>query len=152
LSNTSNKRAQETFDVFLCHNHNDKPQVKLIGEQLQARGLAPWLDEWELPPGIPWQRLLEEQILQIKSAAVFVGKSGIGPWQHMELEAFLQEFVHRQCPVIPVILADAPKVPELPPFLALNTWVDFREPDQAYALHRLVSGIKGVPPGRWPPK
>jgi WD40 repeat protein len=67
------------FDVFLCHNSEDKPAVKEIGERLKEQGILPWLDEWELRPGLPWQRLLEEQIEQIKSAAVFIGQSGIGP-------------------------------------------------------------------------
>jgi nucleotide-binding universal stress UspA family protein len=77
------------FDVFLCHNGQDKPEVKKIAETLKQQGLTPWLDEWELQPGLPWQRELEKQIQNIKSAAVFVGGSGIGPWQQMEIEAAL---------------------------------------------------------------
>ncbi len=72
---------------------------------------------------------LEEQIEHIKTAAVFVGKDGIGPWQHMELEAFLREFVSRGCPVIPVLLDYAPEKPQLPIFLRGMTWVDFRKTD-----------------------
>src|SRR5438128_12059607 len=96
------------FDVFLCHHSADKPAVKKIGEELKERGILPWLDEWELRPGLPWQPLLEQQIKQIKSAAVFVGKNGRGPWQDMELYAFLRKFTKRdeKGPVIPVILAD----------------------------------------------
>jgi hypothetical protein len=105
------------FDVFLCHKSEDKPTVKDIGNQLKDLGILPWLDEWELRPGLPWQRLLEEQIGQIKSVAVFVGRQGIGPWQQQELEAFLREFVNRGCPVIPVLLPDAPEEPQLPIFL-----------------------------------
>jgi len=60
------------FDVFLCHNGEDKASVKKIAEELKERGILPWLDEWELPPGRPWQPLLEKQIEKIKSAAVFV--------------------------------------------------------------------------------
>ncbi len=130
------------FDVFLCHNSEDKDAVKEIGEQLMARGILPWLDEDELPPGRPWQRLLEEQIEQIKSAAVFVGEEGIGPWQQMELEAFLREFNRRGCPVIPVILPNAPKKPELPIFLRGMTWVDFRK-IETKPLDRLIWGITG---------
>ena len=109
---------------------------------MKEHGILPWLDEWELRPGLPWQRLLEEQIGQIKSAAVFIGKDGIGPWEQMELEAFLREFVNRGVPVIPVILANAPKEPKLPIFLRSMTWVDFRkkEPD---SLKRLIWGITG---------
>ena len=69
-----------TFDVFLCHNSEDKPIVKNIGKKLKKEGLKPWLDEWELQPGMPWQVSVEEQIHEIRSAAVFVGKMGIGPW------------------------------------------------------------------------
>ena len=58
------------FDVFLCHNSQDKSEVIDIGFKLKERGLNPWLDEWELQPGLPWQRELERQIQNIKSAAV----------------------------------------------------------------------------------
>jgi TIR domain len=136
------KIAIGDFDVFLCHNSKDKVKVREIGDKLKEYGLLPWLDEWELQPGLPWQRHLEEQIGQIKSAAVFVGKDGIGPWEFVELEAFLREFVKRKCPVIPVILDYATMEPKLPIFLGGMSWVDFRqkEPDP---LKRLIWGITG---------
>ena len=130
------------FDVFLCHTSIDKPAVKKIAEQLKEQGLLPWLDVWELRPGLPWQRALEEQIEHIQTAAVFVGKEGIGPWQQMELEAFLREFVHRGCPVIPVLLDYAPKEPQLPVFLRGMTWVDFRKVGSE-PLENLIWGITG---------
>ncbi|MFN9624240.1 MAG: toll/interleukin-1 receptor domain-containing protein, partial [Cyanobacteriota bacterium] len=46
------KREAKAFDVFLCHNSINKAHVKRIGERLKAFGLLPWLDEWELRPGI----------------------------------------------------------------------------------------------------
>jgi formylglycine-generating enzyme required for sulfatase activity len=134
----------EQFDVFLCHNSADKPQVIQIAEQLQQYDLKPWLDIWELPPGRSWQRLLEKQIEQISSAAVFVGENGFGPWQQQELYAFLSEFVSRDCPVIPVLLPNAPTKPELPVFLRQFTWVDFRisDPDPMYQLRWGITGKK----------
>ena len=134
----------EQFDVFLCHNSEDKPQVRKIAEQLQQYDLKPWLDIWELPPGRSWQRLLEKQIEQISSAAVFVGENGFGPWQQQELYAFLSEFVDRDCPVIPVLLPNAPTKPELPVFLRQFTWVDFRasDPDPMYQLRWGITGKK----------
>jgi WD40 repeat protein len=137
------KEATMDFDVFLCHKGIDKPVVKKIGEQLKVEGLLPWLDEWELRPGLPWQRALEQQIEHIKSAAVFVGKDGLGPWQQMELEAFLREFVDRGCPVIPVLLDYAPDKPQLPVFLRGMEWVDFRKSDPE-PLERLIWGITGT--------
>jgi hypothetical protein len=114
------------FDVFLCHNSQDKPEVTEIALKLEEMGLRPWLDEWALQPGLPWQRELERQIQSIKAAAVFVGGSGIGPWQEMEIEAYLRRFVRKGSPVIQVLLTNAPKEPALPVFLEGNTWVDFR--------------------------
>jgi GTPase SAR1 family protein len=142
-SKLQGKIATGDFDVFLCHHGVDKTPVKKIGEQLKEQGILPWLDEWELRPGIPWQRLLEVRIEQIKSAAVFVGKNGIGPWQQLELEAFLREFANRGCPVIPILLPDAPDEPQLPRFLKGMTWVDFRSQDPD-PMERLIWGITGV--------
>jgi hypothetical protein len=141
----AHKRAAGQFDVFLCHNSSDKPAVKSIAQALKARGLLPWLDQWELPPGQQWQPLLEKQIASIRSAAVFVGSAGVGPWQEQELYGFLREFVSRHAPVIPILLPDAPATPELPIFLKAMTYVDFRlsDPDP---LARLEWGITGVRP------
>lgn len=136
------KQATNDFDVFLCHHGIDKSEVKKIGQQLMTQGILPWLDEWELRPGLRWQRLLEQQIGQIKSAAVFVGKNGIGPWTQLELEAFLQEFVTRGCPVIPIILPDASAEPQLPIFLRGMTWIDFRKHDPD-PMKQLLWGITG---------
>lgn len=137
------KRASGAFDVFLCHNVADKPAVAQIGRQLMQHGVLPWLDEWELRPGLPWQRLLEDQINTIRTAAVFVGPGGIGPWQRHELDGFLREFNTRGCPVIPVLLPSAGPAPELPLFLRGITWVDFRAltPDP---IAQLLWGITGV--------
>lgn len=133
------------FDVFLCHNSQDKEEIIEIAEKLEEKALKPWLDEWALQPGLPWQRELEYQIQNIKAAAVFVGESGIGPWQEMEIEAYLREFIRRKCPVIPVLLPNVGKTPELPLFLKGNVWVDFRRirPDP---MERLIWGITGIRP------
>ena len=69
-----------TFDVFMCHNSADKPSVRELLRELKANGVKAWIDDQQLPPGVPWQPLLEKHIKQVKSAAVFVGVNGIGPW------------------------------------------------------------------------
>jgi TIR domain/Effector-associated domain 1 len=139
------KAASSQFDVFLCHNSQDKPEVQKIANQLLELGIRPWLDVWQLRPGFPWQPELETQVKTSKSAAVFVGSSGLGPWQTREIEAFMREFVDRQCPVIPVLLATAPQKPQLPVFLSGHMWVDFRQP-QPEPITQLVWGITGINP------
>jgi hypothetical protein len=36
------------FDVFLCHNSEDKPAVRDISRQLVREGINPWLDELDV--------------------------------------------------------------------------------------------------------
>jgi hypothetical protein len=143
----SGKHATNDFDVFLCYNRQDAPSVMNIGEQLKEKGLLPWLDVWNVRPGFPWQEELEKQIKNVRSVAVFVGKSGQGPWQQMEIMAFLRRFVDekrkdREFPVIPVILRGCMTPPDLPPLLAGNRWVDFRDP-QSKPIDELIWGITG---------
>jgi hypothetical protein len=139
------KEEVAEFDVFLCHNWEDKPAVRRLAQQLRERGLRPWLDERELRPGIPWQSALEEVIAGIPAALVIVG-SRVGPWQDQELAAFLRQFMRRRCAVIPVLLPDADRQ-DLPVFLDGLTWVNLTvaEPDP---IDQIVWGITGKHPNR----
>ena len=130
------------YDVFLCHNSRDKPQVMTIGERLKERGILPWLDVWEIRPGMRWQKELRRTIRSVKSAAVFIGDRGTGPWQELEVEAILQEFVRRGRPVIPVILEGRAGIPRLPPFLSSWHMIDMRKPSPD-PFEQLVWGITG---------
>lgn len=140
---TPDIRAESgAFDVFMCHNSEDKPEIRRITVELLQQGIRPWLDEQEITPGTLWQSALEDQIANIKSAAIFIGASGIGPWQNMEIRAFINEFVERQCPVIPVLLPSVTSTPNLPILLKNFHAVDFRKPSPD-PLQQLVWGIKG---------
>jgi hypothetical protein len=138
------KIARHEYDVFLCYNEEDQHIVEAIGNQLMNRGIAPWLDKWEVRPGMSWHLQVEEQIEYIKSAAVFVGQGGTGPWLQVIIRAFLREFVERGCPVIPVHITKASGKPKLPIFLRDMQWVDFGDHDsEDDSLDRLIFGITG---------
>src|SRR3954447_10647836 len=116
------------YDVFLSHSSADKPAVEKLARKLLDAGLSPFLDKWNLVPGEPWQEALEEALDSSRTCAVFLGPSGIGPWQNEEMRAALQSRVsERGFRVIPVLLPQAhtPARRELPRFLTRLTWVDF---------------------------
>lgn len=138
------------YDVFLSHTSRDKPQVEELARRLKRRRLKPFLDKWHLVPGEPWQEALEEALDRSRTFAVFLGPGDLGPWQNEELRDALDTRVQdKSRRVIPVLLpgASMPEKQALPRFLRRLTWVDFRGGlDDPQALHRLVCGIKGIPP------
>jgi GTPase SAR1 family protein len=136
------KIETDDFDVFMCHNSQDKQQVIAVGERLRERGILPWLDTWEIRPGTRWQPELRKRIKSIRSAAVFVGAKGPGPWQELEVEALLAEIAKRKRPIIPVILDGRQGSPRFPSFLDLWHVVDMRKPDPD-PFEQLVWGITG---------
>ena len=139
-------------DVFLSHDSSDKAEVEAIARRLREAGIEPWLDKWHLIPGDPWQPAIEAALQETKSCAVFIGKAGIGPWQHEEMRAAVARRVESNgvpFRVIPVLLPEAhrPVRSKLPNFLVATTWVEFgdglRDPA---ALHALICGVRGLPP------
>jgi hypothetical protein len=138
----------EIFDVFLCHNSEDKPFVREIAQKLSQENIKPWLDEADIKAGSFWHTTIGKQIETVKSAAVFVGQHGVGPWQQREMIALLDEFDRRGCPVIPVILESAPVQITLPWSLKGLHCVDFRATD-THPLKRLIWGITDQKPAEF---
>ena len=139
------------YDVFLSHNSADKEVVENIAQRLrQEAKLQPFLDKWHLIPGEPWQEGLEEALDQSRTCAVFLGPSGLGPWENEEMRDALDQRVrNKSFRVIPVLLpgADPKDETTLPRFLRRLTWVDFRQGlEDKEAFHRLICGIQGIPP------
>ena len=93
------------FDVFLAHNSIDKDQIKLINEKLKDRGMKTWLDVEQIQPGKSFQDAIQQAIPSIKSAAIFIGKHGLGNWQGLELKVILSMCLKQNIPVIPVLLS-----------------------------------------------
>ena len=123
------KLATNDFDVFLSYKTSDRKAVKEIAEKLKQRGILPWLDIEQIRPGFSWQLALEKQIKNVKSAAVFIGRGRLGPWQTPEAEAIVNRAVREKLPVVPVLLSTAPRAPKVPIFLENLHRVDFRQDD-----------------------
>ncbi len=148
--------AKPEYDVFLSHATPDKPVVEELARILKKRGFEPWLDKWNLVPGEPWQEAIEKALEDCAVCAVCLGPSGTGPWQNEEMRAAIARRVSdrsRQFRVIPILLprSERGEPGRLPAFLRATTWVEFRETlDDEKALHRLIAGIRGLPPGSDP--
>jgi hypothetical protein len=139
------------YDVFLSHPHTHADWVEQLAVRLtDEHGLKVWLDKWVLIPG---QNYIPEMARGLEEAAtctVCVGNGTPRGWVKQEIQKAVNRQVnHESFRVIPLLMPDAAE-DSVQDFLELRTWVDFRK-DAGEAFHRLVCGIKGVPPGRWRP-
>jgi len=62
ITTTITKEAIGEFDVFLAHNSQEKTHVIALGEKLKERGLNPWIDTEQVPPGQWFQDILQQAI------------------------------------------------------------------------------------------
>jgi sugar lactone lactonase YvrE len=154
--------ADETsWDVFFSYSSPDRAEVERLALRVENEaGLKVFLDRWHLVPGDPFIPELDAAIRASRCCTVFLGKDDVRPWQHQEVQAALNRAVRRSASgsgptfrVIPVLLPGAVELDEddLPSFIGLRTWVDFRSGkglDDEEPFARLVAGIRGVAPGR----
>jgi hypothetical protein len=135
------------YDVFLSYSRVDAAAVQLLAEELRRRQLRVFFDQSELPPGDPWQPLVEQALQDAGAIVVAVGSSGVGTWEAKEVDAALRrQAVEKDVRVIPVILprATKPNERDLPVFLAGNTWVAFEQSvSEELPLRTLYWGITG---------
>ncbi|MBD2453671.1 tetratricopeptide repeat protein [Nostoc sp. FACHB-87] len=134
------------FHVFLAHHSADKPLVREIATKLKQRGFKPWIDEEQIPPGRSFQQAIQQAIDTVETAAIILGKDGVGRWQEWEIETFFSRCVENKMIVIPVLLPGVDEVPEKLPFLRNLRWINFDSLDDINALGLLIWGITGEKP------
>ena len=134
----------EDFHVFLAHNSYHKSKIEFVARELRRRGLRPWLDKEQIPPGRWFQDIIQSGIRESRSAAIFIGRKGVGRWQAIEIQSFVSRCVEENIPVIPVLLPGIKSFPQELYFLKQLTYVRFvRRIDETAALDLLEWAIKG---------
>ena len=138
------------YDVFLCHNSRDKPEVKEIEQQLQAQGIRTFLDVSEILGGDSWSIKIVEAISESKTGVVFLGSNDLGLYQKKEIKEFRGKRFRTNFKVIPVLLKDAPP-PENLNLPSDHRWlidelhcVDLRSGKDPQALEKLIKAIQNV--------
>jgi len=145
-----NNLISENYDVFLAHNSVDKELVEEVCTILKNRGIKPWLDKEQIPPGRWFQDVIQNTIKKISSAAIFIGNKGLGRWQIVELRSFISQCVERNIPVIPVLLPAVKTIPSEFVFLNEFNWVRFKDNiNEKDAIDNLIWGITGKHPERF---
>jgi len=144
--------VQTSFDIFLSHAHDDAAWVEELARHLEDNyGFRVWLDKWVLVPGRSWQQAMARGLEDARNCAVFISAVTPKGWFDKEIQRALDlQTRNPKFGVIPVLMPNGDPS-AIPPFLASNTWADFRDgQDRDYALHVLRQGVRGEPVGRWP--
>src|SRR5262245_39362850 len=93
------------YDAFLSYNSQDRLAVEELERRLRAERLTLYLEVRELPPGREFQPALAEALRKSKTCVMFLGPSGLGPWQREELQVAIDKRVRDpDFHVIPVLL------------------------------------------------
>ncbi|MCX6628192.1 MAG: TIR domain-containing protein [Candidatus Solibacter sp.] len=134
------------FDVFLSYNSRDEVWTKRLKERLAAQGLRVWLDRDQIRPGDLFVEALGNGLKTSRAVVLICSPESVGSrWVMTEYNRALVSMNDADEPprIIPVLLRDA----QLPEFLQILQWVDFRK-DEEYeqSLRRLVWGVTG----EWP--
>jgi WD40 repeat protein len=144
--------APRRYDAFLSYNSLDRPAVQELAGRLKGAGLELYLEEWELAPGREFQPALAEGLRDSQTCVVFLGPSGLGPWQKQEIQVAIDRRARDSAyPVIPVLLpgAERPRRGDVAhlEFLINASWVEFlKSLDDAAAFDKLLWGITGKRP------
>ena len=135
-------------DVFLCHNSADKAAIEGLRKRLEALGIHSWLDARSLRRDQHQQPQIEAAMEVLPCIAIFLGPSGIGKWQELEMQVASTLYAKRKRGVLVALLPgvlDDPKVPLFHadlPRIDLRKWNSPGEP----GLTDLVAGIFGQAP------
>lgn len=146
ISVLQGKQQTQDYDVFISYSSRHKDEVLEIARKLKDHAILPWVDVWELRPGIPWQKSIEAIIEKIGSAAIMIGPHPLTPEQREHLRYLRIEKTPKKK------IQEAQKEME-EQNLKLGPWQDF----EAAALIRefvkrgcpvipvILQGVKGTP-------
>jgi WD40 repeat protein len=135
------------FDVFLSHSSKDKPEVEWLAGQIEKHGLRPFLDKWDLHAGRSWRGDLERALENSKTAVVFFGPHGVGPWHDAEIDILVDQATTRRNDFrLTSILLPGATLDNVPKFLRRLGRLDFSQQwEDPSHVRELVSFVTGSP-------
>ena len=134
-------------EVFLCHNSKDKREISKISTFLEGRNIKTWMDKNDFRPFEPWECQLASYLQKKPTTAVFIGSSGLGPYQVKEVKTLLQNKKDSRMGLVllPSCSVDLPNDFSLRTNLEIYQWIDFHEEDSD-PVEKLVWGVTGKRP------
>ncbi|HVH12108.1 MAG TPA: toll/interleukin-1 receptor domain-containing protein [Longimicrobium sp.] len=134
------------YDVFFSYDHDDAAWAQKLAGALRDRGLRVWIDSGEIRAAERWAEEIEEGLRASRVYAMIVTRRALSSrWVRDEYYVALAIGNTDGVPlIVPVLVEDV----ELPGFLSIRQWVDFRTPDRFdLVVKHLVESIAAESPG-----
>lgn len=128
-----------TYDVFLSHNSQDKPQVRKLAERLKKAALRVWFDEWVIKAGDDIYLAIEQGLETARVQVLCLSPAALGSeWVTLERSTVLfRDPTNTGRRFVPLLLADC----TLPDTLRRYKYVDFRQETSA-AFEELLAACR----------
>ena len=130
-----------SYDVFLSHNHADKPRVRLLAKKLRSEGLRVWFDEWIIKPGDDIYLAIENGLQTARTLVLCLSPAALGSdWVGLERSTVLfRDPSNAGRRFIPLLLEPC----DLPDTLRRYSYVDYRKAAAA-EFKKLVQACRGA--------
>jgi hypothetical protein len=127
-------------DAFICYSHADKKFAQKLANDLSARGIKVWFDEFEMLPGESLHERIEQGILKSSWFLIVLSPNSVqSNWCKKELYSALQiEFERDNVYVIPVIH----RACTIPLFLKDKFTVDLQGKKYEVGITSIFKGFK----------
>jgi hypothetical protein len=130
--------------IFLSHSSKDKPNVRLLLQQLKTHGIEVWIDEEQIKVGDSISSKIQQGLRESNYLCIWITNNAMeSGWVEKEWLPMIKQEIDEKRTVVLPLLAESCR---LPPFLADKRFADFRE-SFSHGLNDLFQAI-GIPTKR----
>jgi tetratricopeptide (TPR) repeat protein len=136
--------------IFISYAHADHADwTAKLAADLEQDGFTVFFDRWDIAPGDPLVRRLDEALSSASAGLIVFGRStGASRWVYTEYSALVQRMEDDEARLIPVLLDDVP----LPPILGTRVCADFRYCDSERRYRDCLAQLEQALRGERPPR
>lgn len=133
--------SREPDEIFVTYNSDDVDAVADVSAALEDAGHRVWLDTDQVLPGCRFQLRIDAAIRAARVGLVMLGTTGLGRWQELEVSALMEQAVHRDLRVVPVLLPGRSEIPAELTMLRTLSHVRLRTTNDKASLDRLFAAV-----------
>jgi formylglycine-generating enzyme required for sulfatase activity len=118
--------------IFFSYAHEDSRFVMKLARDLRRQGLTVWLDQWDVPPELAWDKAIEQAVRTCACFLIILSPAAVDSWvvrDQFDLAARSGK------PIVPVLYRPS----DLPPPLQQFSVIDFSARSYWAGLRELLA-------------